>query len=83
MLSCVQKVLHFMKKDQTSSKSSIICLLTFNLIVFEQMKRFVFPPNFGFSAFLLGRDKIIHTKGDFAKSEMSFIKYAQIRIPTF
>ena len=40
-------------------ESSRICLLTFNLIVFEQMKRFVFPANFGFSAFLLGRDKIM------------------------
>ena len=34
-------------------QSSSICLLSFNLIVFEQMKRFVFPANFGFSAFLL------------------------------
>ena len=40
-------------------ESSSICLLTFNLIVFEQMKRFVFPVNFGFSVFLLGRDKIM------------------------
>ena len=32
-------------------QSSSICLLTFNLIVFEQMKRFVFPANFGFSTF--------------------------------
>ena len=40
-------------------ESSSICLLTFNLIVFEQMKRFVFLANFGFSAFLLGRDKIM------------------------
>ena len=55
----MQKVLHFVKMDEASSKSSIICLLTFNLIVFEQMKRFVFPANFGFSAFLLGRDKIM------------------------
>ena len=29
-------------------QSSSICLLAFNLIVFEQMKRFVFPANFGF-----------------------------------
>ena len=55
----MQKVLHFVKKDEASSKSSIICLLTFNLIVFEQMKRFVFPVYFGFSGFLLGREKII------------------------
>ena len=40
-------------------QSSSICLLTFNLIVFEQMKRFVFSVDFGFSAFLLGRDKIM------------------------
>ena len=40
-------------------QSSSICLLTFNLIVFEQMKRFVFLANFDFSAFLLGRDKIM------------------------
>ena len=40
-------------------QSSSICLLAFNLIVFEQMKRFVFPANFGFSAFLLGREKIM------------------------
>ena len=40
-------------------QSRSICLLTFNLIVFEQMKRFVFPANFGFSAFLLGREKIM------------------------
>ena len=37
-------------------QSSSICLLTFNLIVFEQMKRFVFPVYFGFSGFSLGRD---------------------------
>ena len=40
-------------------QSRSICLLAFNLIVFEQMKRFVFPANFGFSAFLLGREKIM------------------------
>ena len=40
-------------------ESSSICLLTCNLIVFEQMKRFVFPANFGFSTFLLGREKIM------------------------
>ena len=34
-------------------QSSSICLLSFNLIVFEKMKRFVFP------AFLLGREKIM------------------------
>ena len=55
----MQKVLHFVKKDEVSSKSSIICLLTFNLIVFEQMKRFVFPVYFGFLGFLLEREKII------------------------
>ena len=48
-----------MKMDEASSKSSIICLLTFNLIVFEQMKRLVFPIYFGFSGFLLGRGKIM------------------------
>ena len=57
MLSCVQKILQFMQSDERGSKSSGTCLLTFNLIVFEQMKRFVFPANFGFSAFLLGREK--------------------------
>ena len=40
-------------------ESSRICLLTFNLIVFEQMKRFDFSVHCGFSAFLLGRDKIM------------------------
>ena len=40
-------------------QSSSICLLAFNLVVFEQMKRFTFPANFGFSAFLLGREKIM------------------------
>ena len=40
-------------------QSSSICLLAFNLIIFEQMKRFVFPANFGLSAFLLGREKIM------------------------
>ena len=40
-------------------KSSSICLLTCNLIAFEQMKRFIFSGNFGFSTFLLGRDKVI------------------------
>ena len=40
-------------------QSSSISLLTFSLIVFEQMKRFVFSVNFGFSAFLLGREKIM------------------------
>ena len=59
MLSCVQKILQFMQSDERGSKSSGICLLTFNLIVFEQMKRFVFPANFGFSTFLLGREKIM------------------------
>ena len=40
-------------------QSSSICLLAFDLIVFEQMKQFVFPANFVFSAFLLGREKIM------------------------
>ena len=40
-------------------ESSSICLLTCNLIVFEQMKRFVFSVYFGFLAFLLGRDTIM------------------------
>ena len=55
----MQNVLQFMKSDEARSKSSSICLLTFNLIVFEQMKRFVFPVYFGFSAFLIGREKIM------------------------
>ena len=38
-------------------QSSSICLLTFDLIVFEQMQRFVFSVYFGFLAFLLGREK--------------------------
>ena len=40
-------------------QSSSISLLPFNLIVFEQMKRFVFSVNFGLSTFLLGREKIM------------------------
>ena len=40
-------------------QSSSNCLLTFNLIDVEQMKRFVFPVYFGFSGFLLGGEKII------------------------
>ena len=48
-----------MKSNETFSKSIIICLITFNLIVFEQIKRFVFPVYFGVSGFLLGREKII------------------------
>ena len=40
-------------------QSSSICLLTFDLIVFEQMQRFVFSVYFGFLAFLLGREKIM------------------------
>ena len=40
-------------------QSSNICLLTLDLIVFEQMQRFGFSVYFGFLAFLLGREKIM------------------------
>ena len=47
-----------MKSVEARSKSSSICLLTFNLIVFEKIKRLVFPVYFVFSGFLLAREKI-------------------------
>ena len=39
--------------------SSSICLLTFGLIVFLRIQRFVFSVYFGFLAFLLRREKMI------------------------
>ena len=39
--------------------SSCICLLTFGLIVFERMQRYVFSVYFGLLAFLLRREKIM------------------------
>ena len=47
------------EKGWRKIQSSIICLHPFDLIVFEQMQRFVFSVYFSFLAFLLGREKMM------------------------
>ena len=62
-------------------QSCSICLLAFNWIVFEQMKRFVSPANFGFSTFLLGKEKSCGVIGGFILMLINAPKSFELNFP--